>query len=386
MPSSCRPAALARAAAVTALLIPAALLTACSGASTAPRTPAGTAVVASSAPSGTAVPTAAPIPTPSPSPAGPACTGGDLDVLFGAESSASGGEQGMTALLANDSGTACLLSGSLQAQLLTGSGGALSTTLQSPAPAGSAWLVPDRVALDAWWPQSGEATVTISWHTGDVQPGVCSGSAPSVGEVSLSIPGGGTVIGSLGDSLIEMSVAPCDGVIQLGAIVAATTPEAFSSPTAGAQAAGQEEFAGQGPPNPSYQVTTGSQAAVVAYGGPDCGASTYLWQDGAGWHVLDTTCSQAPGYSPGIGLTDWLYGPAGSGCAAVHASPGHASAVTACLTTSTTFGQGTHYTVDQGPAYAAETDPTSQLPEGTIWWHLQGQGWVTQDYLVELTP
>ena len=316
-------------------------------------------------------------------------------MVFGAESSASGGEQGLTGLLANDSTAACQLSGTLQAQLLTSSGGSLTTSLSGAEPAGNAWLVPDRVALDPWWPQSGEATVTLTWHTGDVQPGVCSGSAPPVGQVSLSVPGGGSVTGAF-DTLFEVSMAPCKGVIQLGAITQASAPQAYATPTAGAAVANQEEFAGDGSgpvANPAYTVDTGAQAALVTYNGPDCGAYTYLWQDSAGWHVLDTNCAQAPGYTPSLsqgGSYAFVFGPTSPGCASVHSSPNHASTVVGCLpfgsTSTTGFGENTQYTIDQGPTYTAETDPASGLPEGTIWWHLQGQGWLTQDYLVDLVP
>ena len=388
MPTLPRPASI-RAAFLAVLLLPAALLSACSGSSTTPGTATASAATVSSTPAATpATATATPAPA-------AACTGAELNVVFGAESSAAGGQQGMTALLANGSAAACMLSASLQAQLLTGSGTSLPTSIQSVAPTGSAWLVPDRVALDAWWPQGGEATVVISWHTGDVQPGVCSGSAPSVGEVSLSVPGGGSVTGSLADSFSVLTVAPCKGVIQLGAITQATATQPFATPTAGAEQASQEDFSGVTSPgfpsaNPTYQVSTGTQAAVVTYAGPDCGATTYLWQDSAGWYVLDTTCAQATGYGPMVGQTDYVYGPTSSGCANVHSSPGHASSVVGCLAFTSTapggFTGATQYTVDQGPTYTAETDPTSQQPAGTIWWHLQGQGWVTQDYLVNLVP
>ena len=372
-------------AARIAILVPAVLLSACGGSSAAPGTPSGRAT-----PSPTARPSATATATPAPTPTTSACTGSELNVVFGAASSAAGGEQGLTALIANDSSTSCRLSGTIGAQLLTSSGSELTTSWSSPAPPGSAWLVPYRVALDAWWPQSGEATLTISWHTGDVQPGQCSGPAPSVGEISLSIPGGGSVTGTLTSALAQLSMAPCKGMIQLGPVTQAGVPQAFSTPTAAAQLADQEEFAGQGPSSPTYSVVTGSAAAVVSYAGPDCGADTYVWQDGAGWHVLDTTCSQAPGYSPVGGTHDFVYGPTASGCASVHSSPNHSAIVTGCLPFSATAGaqfpDNTKYTVDQGPTYTAETDPTSQQPDGTIWWHLQNEGWLTQDYLVNLVP
>ncbi len=375
------------------MLLPAALLSACGGGTSTSGSPSG--LTPASSPTAAATATPAPTPTPTPTLAVNACTGSDLNVVFGAESSASGGEQGMTGLLANDSATACQLSGTLQAQLLSSSGGSLTTSLSGAEPAGNAWLVPDRVALDPWWPQSGEATVTITWHTGDVQPGVCSGSAPSVGEVSLSVPRGGSVTGAF-DTLFEVSMAPCNGVVQLGAITQASAPQAFATPTAGAAVANQEEFAGDGSgpaANPAFAADTGSQAAVVTYNGPDCGAYTYLWKDGAGWHVLDTNCAQAPGYTPSIsqgGSYDFVFGPTSPGCASVHSSPSHASTVVGCLpfgsTSASGFGENTPYTIDQGPTYTAETDPASGLPEGTIWWHIQGQGWLTQDYLVDLVP
>jgi len=375
-------------------------LSACGGSSTTSTSPSGGIPTASPTEAATATPalTATATPTPAPTPAAAACTGSDLNVLFGAESSAAGGQQGMTALLANDSGTACQLNGSLQAQLLTSTGGSPTTSLESPAPTGSAWLVPDRVALDAFWPQSGEATVTVSWHTGDVQPGVCSGAAPSVGEVSLSLPGGGSVTGSLADSFAELTMAPCNGVVQLGMITETGAPQPFATPTVAAEDASQEEFAGityAGWPlaNPIYTVSTGTNAAVVSYDGPDCAAFTYLWQDSAGWHVLDTGCTQASGYLPRLsqgGDYGSVFGPTSTGCADVYSSPSHSSTVVGCLAfgayTGSAWVNNTRYTIDQGPTYTPETDPTSQQPEGTIWWHIQGQGWVTQDYLVDLAP
>jgi hypothetical protein len=236
------------------------------------------------------------------------------------------------------------------------------------------------VALDAWWPQAGEATLLVSWHTGDVQPGQCSGAAPQVGEVSFTAPGGGSVVANLGAT---SGVAPCLGVIVLGPITQATAPQAYATPTAGAQAAGPEEFPLAAMLS-TYQATTGTEAASVTYGvhytSSGCTATTYLWQDAAGWHVLDSVCVQNGGFNPAIGQPIHLFGP-GSGCAEVYASPGHGSSPVTCLTWSQ-GGSGTTYTVDQGPTYVAETDPTSQVQDGTIWWHLQGAGWVSQDFLI----
>jgi len=389
MPACLRPTGFTSAA-LSLLVLPAAVLSACGGTTTA-SSPSGSAPPATSSPPATptSAATPTPAPTPTPTPATTACTGADLNVVLGAENSASGGQQGLTALLANHSATACMLTGSLQAELEDSSGNPLTTSLESTAPTGSAWLVPDRVALDAWWPQPGEATVTISWHTGDVQPGQCSGAAPSVGEVSLSVPGGGSVVGLVGGS---SAMAPCKGVIQLGAITQASSPQAFATPTAAAQTAAQEEFAATiaatGQP-PSYTVNSGTAAADVTYGvGHGCAASTYLWQDSAGWHVLDTVCVQNTGYNPSVGASNYIFGP-GTGCANVYSSPGHSSSIVACLTfaqQSPTAGYSgdPQYVIDQGPTYTAETDTSSQQPAGTIWWHIKGQGWVTQDFLVSV--
>ncbi|MGD1034813.1 MAG: DUF4232 domain-containing protein, partial [Candidatus Dormibacteria bacterium] len=215
MLSSPRPPVIARAL-FSLLLLPAAALSACG--TTASGSPSASQPATSS-------PTTA-APTATPTAATSACTGSDLTVVLGAESSASGGQQGLTALFANHSDTACKLSGALAAALLDTNGGSLTTSLQGTPPSGSAWLVPDRVALDAWWPQPGEATATISWHTGDVQPGQCSGAAPSVGEVSFTVPGGGTVTGVIAGS---SSMAPCKGEIELGAITQAAPTQTFQS-------------------------------------------------------------------------------------------------------------------------------------------------------------
>ena len=305
-------------------------------------------------------------------------------MVLGAESSASGGQEGVTALVANSSSHACMWSGDIPTQLLDSSGKELTTSWSSTGN-GKAWLVPERVALDPWWPQPGEATFLVSWHTGDVGPGQCSGSAPQVGAVQLTAPGGGTVTGTLTS---EVSMAPCNGVVQLGPVTQATTPTAYASPTAAAQAAAQEEFASTiatGGPPASFAVTNGTSAAYVGYdisgGGGGCAATTYVWQDSAGWHVLDTTCVQNGGFNPTIGASNYLFGTA-AGCVNAYTAAGHGSLVVSCVTAPPT-GSTSTYTVDLGPIYIAETDPTSQLPDGTIWWHLKATGWVTQDFLVE---
>jgi hypothetical protein len=323
------------------------------------------------------------------------CTGADLTMVMGGENSASGGQQGMTILLANHSSTTCRLNGSLQATLLDATGNPLPTT-QSGAPTGQALLVPQRIALDAVWPQPGEATVLISWHTGDIQPGQCSGSAPQVGEVRLTVPGGGTVTGA---AAAIGTMAPCNGTIQLGAITQVTSVPTFASVLdATFQAVSsdlQRTVSTTCTPTPQVGCLTtssgptlgsGGSAAYQAFndygtgGGGQCFAYVYL--DTAGWHPLDVTCVQNGGYNPTQGGANYIFGP-GSGCADAHAGPSHGSSVVSCLPWSPTGG-GSSYTIDQGPTFTAETDPASGLPDGTVWWHLQSTGWVTQDFLVEL--
>ena len=383
MLSSPRPPVLARAL-FSLLLLPAAALSACG--TTASGSPSASQPATSS-------PTTA-APTATPTAATSACTGSDLTVVLGAESSASGGQQGLTALFANHSDTACKLSGALAAALLDTNGGSLTTSLQGTPPSGSAWLVPDRVALDAWWPQPGEATATISWHQGDVQPGQCSGAAPSVGEVSFTVPGGGTVTGVIAGS---SSMAPCKGEIELGAITQAAPTQTFQSvldATFGTIATDMGiDVTESCTPTAQQACLTSSTGPVLGsgdtagyqqfdYSGTGGGAScfSYVFEDSGVWHPLDVACVQNTGYNPSVGAANHVFGP-GTGCAEVHSSPSHASGTAACLAWSSS-GSGSEYTIDQGPTYTAETDPGSGQPAGTIWWHLQGQGWITQDYLV----
>ena len=188
------------------------------------------AVPISPAPTAVPTPSASPTPTPTPTPTASvsgACTGSQLDMVVEAAASASGGQEGVIALIGNDGGTACDLSGTLQAQLLGSSGSALPTS-QGATPAGQAWLVPDRVALDPGDPQPGEATVTVSWRTGDTAPGVCSGSAPTVGELSLTVPGGGSVTAPVDTyPTLLQGMAPCDGDVQVGTITSVSSTATF---------------------------------------------------------------------------------------------------------------------------------------------------------------
>jgi hypothetical protein len=311
-------------------------------------------------------------------------------MAVGAASSASGGQEGVTALIGNDAGTACNLTGTLQAQLLDSSGSALPTS-QGSVPAGQAWLVPDRVALDPWDPQPGEATVTVSWHTGDTAPGVCSGSAPAVGELSLIVPGGGTVTAPVNTyPTLLQGMTPCDGDVQLGAITAVSSAATFTTDAEAAANSDIEEeegetvttsctpSAGQGCLTLSGE-TLGTDAADFEYqsygtgGGAVCYA--YVYEDAAGWHPLDVLCTQD--LAPVDGGTVMISVP-GEGCADVHAAPGNASSVLSCVSPSAQ----TTYAVEQPPVYVTQTDPTTHLTTGTIWWYLAGlDGWVAQDFI-----
>ena len=129
--------------------------------------------------------------------------------------------------------------------------------------------------------------------------------------------------------------------------------------------------------------TLGTSAADFEYqsygtgGGAVCYA--YVYEDGTGWHPLDVLCTQD--LSPAGGGTVAISVP-GSGCADVHSAPGHASTRLSCVSPSAQ----TTYSVEQGPVYVAETDPTTHLPMGTIWWYLSGvDGWVAQDFIATAT-
>ena len=357
---------------------------------TSPPTPSPSPTPTSS----TAAPTATPTPSASPSPTASvadACTGSQLDMVIGAATSASGGQEGVTVLVGNHAGTACDLSGNLRVQLLDGSGSVLPTSPVS-GPMGQAWLVPDRVALDPWEPQPGEATVLISWHTGDTAPGVCSGSAAVVGELNVTVPGGGSITAPVEPSPTSpQGMAPCQGAIQLGAVTAVSSVASSTTDAQDAADADIEQEEGetvtssctptaiQGCLTRSGDGTLGTDSAYFEYqsygigGGAVCFA--YVYEDAAGWHPLNVLCTQD--LAPADGGTVTISVP-GGGCADVHAAPGNTSTVLACVSPDAQ----TTYVVEQGPVYVAETDPTTNLAMGTIWWYLSGlSGWVAQDFV-----
>jgi hypothetical protein len=368
-----------------------------SGHSIAARTPAvsATASPATPVPSQTPATSVTPTPTPTATATPTAavadtCTGSQLNAVVGAGNSASGGREGVTVLIGNASGAACALSGAVQAQLLGSTGSPLPTS-QSPATEGEAWLVPDRVALDPWEPQPGEASVLIAWNTGDSGPGVCSGSAPQAGELKVTFPGGGSIAAPVNPSpLLSQGMAPCQGAIQVGAITQVSGAKTFTTDaqdaaefevsqeegqtvtTSCTPAGGQSCLTGSG-------ETLGTDAADFVYqsygtgGGAVCYA--YVYQDSAGWHPLQVLCTQDT--APVDGGTVNIAAP-GGGCVNVHSTPGHATSVLSCVASSSQ----TTYAVAQGPVYVAETDSTTHLPMGTLWWYVSGpNGWVAQDFV-----
>jgi hypothetical protein len=311
-------------------------------------------------------------------------------MVAGAATAASGGEEGVTALIANYSGMACQLAGDIGVQLVGANGTSVPATVKVPAASGDAWLVPDRVALDPFEPQPGEATLQLSWHTGDAAPGVCSGVLEAVSRLTLTVGEAG-VTGTV-DTLPAFpgGMAACGGVLQVGSISEVTSAATFPG---NAQQAADHEVAEEEGVSISSGCTPGSgqacltgegstlgvEAAYFQYqlfgsgGGAACNA--YVYHDGVGWHPLDVLCTQ--NMAPASGGTVAITSPGGA-CVRVHSAPGHASRAVACLSPSS---QQT-YSIVGAPAYVAETDPKTGLPMGTIWWYLAGvNGWVAQDFL-----
>ena len=187
---------------------------------------------------------------------------------------------------------------------------------------------------------------------------------------------------------LPQGMAPCQGTVQLGAITSVASAATFTTDAEDAADSEIEEeegvtvttsctpSAGQSCLTSSGE-TLGTAAAYFEYqlygtgGGAVCYA--YVYQDAAGWHPLDVLCTQA--LAPADGGTVTISVPGGT-CADVHSAAGHASSVVSCVSPSAQ----TAYGVGQGPVYVAETDPTSGLGMGTLWWYLTGlDGWVAQD-------
>src|SRR5438105_8599469 len=118
--------------------------------------------------------------------------------------------------------------------------------------------------------------------------------------------------------------------------------------------------------NADLQNIVGTDAAAFA-GGSACGScgssscSVFVYRDAAGWHYVNSICSQVEGYGPGRGDHVFV-----SGCANVREGPSLSATVLACL------ANGTQVDVDRAPLYQHQH----------IWWHLVGRGWMAHDFLV----
>ena len=104
-------------------------------------------------------------------------------------------------------------------------------------------------------------------------------------------------------------------------------------------------------------------------GFPDGGGGSacyiYLYQDAGDWHYVDAECTQATGSTPGPQDRVNV-----SGCANVREQPSRDGKVLACLP------KGTLVDVDSAPVYQ----------DSSIWWHLQGKGWMAHEFLVTHGP
>jgi hypothetical protein len=87
----------------------------------------------------------------------------------------------------------------------------------------------------------------------------------------------------------------------------------------------------------------------------------FVFYDATGWHYVNVSCAQNPGYMPGP--EDHVT--VASGCANVRTAPSVTAKVVACLPDYTAVA------VDSAPDYA----------DGHIWWHLAGRGWMAHDFL-----
>jgi hypothetical protein len=321
------------------------------------------------------------------------CTGDQLDMAVGAAAVGPAGREGVTILVGDHSNSACQLGGAVEVQVLGGGGAPLSASGGS-APGGQAWLVPDRMALDPWEPQPGEATLQVSWLTGGGSD--CPGVADSAAAIGLT-PAGGASVTSTIDTLpaFPQGMAACGGAVRVGPITPVSSAQSFpGSAEQAADFAVQRETGAQisstcAPESGTACLTRAGSTlgAVAAYfdyqmytsgGGALCYA--YVYRDTAGWHPLDVLCNG--GSAPANGSTVTIAFP-GGGCAGVRSAPGHAARAIGCVSS----GPQASYYVVGAPVYVAETDPATGLPMGTLWWYLSGlDGWVAQDWITGPQP
>jgi hypothetical protein len=99
------------------------------------------------------------------------------------------------------------------------------------------------------------------------------------------------------------------------------------------------------------------------------------------WRFLDMVCAgpESGVMWPDKGEFDYVQ-IAGGGCANVRDRPGLSGRVVACLPA------GTRVTIDGGPTYIVEPQPSGQTVVSHVWWHLTGRGWMAHDFLVPPTP
>lgn len=100
----------------------------------------------------------------------------------------------------------------------------------------------------------------------------------------------------------------------------------------------------------------------------------------SGWHFLDIVCAgPESGVSwPDRGEFDYVQ-ITGGGCANVRDTPSLRGRVVACLPAGTTV------TLDDGPNYVVEPQPSGQASVSHVWWHISGKGWIVHDFLVPAT-
>jgi hypothetical protein len=101
----------------------------------------------------------------------------------------------------------------------------------------------------------------------------------------------------------------------------------------------------------------------------------YVYADSAGWHNVNVLCAGASPVFPSVGAAVFVTAGMGdTGCVNVRATPGRAGAVVGCLAFETAV------TIDQGPVFVADQDPSLWATE-RMWWHLKGRGWMVHRYL-----
>jgi hypothetical protein len=112
----------------------------------------------------------------------------------------------------------------------------------------------------------------------------------------------------------------------------------------------------------------GANAATVHFATAAAGAGraclAYVYQDGAGWHYLDSVCGLPDYVGPMVGRPAVVFIDVDGQCANVRKDPGLNAAVVACL------AGGKEVKVDGGPNWV----------DGKLWWHVQN-GWMAHEVL-----